>query len=303
MAERQRWLRGIPLRWLLVVPFTLQTLMAVGVVGYLSWSTGQRSVSDLVARLENEVGNRIVDNLHDFVETPHQINQTNVDLVRLGRISMANMEDWEKHLWLQVQRFPDINFVKITHADGRERTGEQLLDGSRTINVVDSYTEGHFHAYQADEQGNRTQLLVKVPGYDGRTYSFYTNAVQAQQPTWSGTYISLLEPTLLMSASQPIYDERQAVLGVASAALRLDGIGSFLRSLRVGKTGQAFIMERDGYLLATSAPESPFRLVPQTNNRSPERRRLLAQDSSDALTALASQTLAAERATLKSTRH
>ncbi len=302
MAERQRWLRGIPLRRLLVVPFTLQVVVAVGTVGYLSWAAGRRAVMELVERLETEISDRIVDNLRDFIETPHQINQANVDLVRWGRMSMADMGAWEKHLWLQVQRFPDLNFIKITHADGRERTGEQLSDGSRTINVVDSYTQNHFHAYQADGQGNRTRLLVTVPGYDGRTYSFYTNAVQAQQPTWSGTYISLLEPTLLMSASQPIYGEGTEVLGVASAALRLDGIGRFLRNLRVGKTGQAFILERDGKLLATSTPELPFRLVERGRGQPPDRQRLAAQDSRDPLTALASQTVAPELKTLRTTR-
>ncbi len=302
MAERQRWLRGIPLRRLLVVPFTLQVLVAVGTVGYLSWAAGQRAVMELVARLESEVSDRIVDNLRNLVETPHQINQANVDLVRLGRVSMADMGDWEKYLWLQVQRFPNVNFIKIIHVDGRERTGEQLSDGSRSINVVDSFTQKNFHAYQADSQGNRTRLLVAVPGYDGRKYSFYINAVQTQKPSWGSTYISLLEPTLLLSAGQPIYDRNQQMVGVASTALRLDGIGRFLRNLRVGKTGQAFILERDGKLLATSTPEMPFRLVERGDGQPPDRERLVAQDSRDPLTALAGQTVAAELKTLQAPR-
>ncbi|NJK60073.1 MAG: SpoIIE family protein phosphatase [Oscillatoriales cyanobacterium SM2_1_8] len=301
MAGMQRWLRGIPLRRLLVVPFTLQVLVGVGTVGYLSWLTGQRAVGDLVERLELEVSDRIVDNLRSFVETPHQINQANVDAVTLGRVSMTDMASWEKPLWLQVQRFPDINFIKITHADGRERTGEQLLDGSRTINVVDGFTQNRFHAYAADEQGRRTKLVVEVPGYDGRTYSFYTNAVRIQQPTWSGTYVSLLEPTLLMSASQPIYGPEQQVLGVASAALRLDGSGAFC-----GGCGWARPAKRSSW----NGMAICWRLLlqkcrfgwPPSPASPPERRRVLAQDSTDALTALASQTLNPVQATLQEPR-
>jgi two-component system sensor histidine kinase ChiS len=41
--------------------------------------------------------------------------------------------------------------------------------------------------------------------------------------------------------------------------LRLDSIGQFLNSLKIGKSGQTFIIERNGTLLATSTPEKPFR--------------------------------------------
>jgi HAMP domain-containing protein len=63
-------------------------------------------------------------------------------------------------------------------------------------------------------------------------------------------------------------------------------IGDFLRSLKIGKTGQTFIMERSGELVATSTTEKPFRFNKDKVVESPEEtvKRLKVTDSSDPLT-------------------
>ncbi|QYO62189.1 hypothetical protein [Leptolyngbya sp. 7M] len=48
-----------PLRVTLVVPFVLQILAVVGLVGYLSFRNGQRAVNDLATQLRSEVTARI----------------------------------------------------------------------------------------------------------------------------------------------------------------------------------------------------------------------------------------------------
>ncbi|MGQ9869266.1 hypothetical protein [Leptodesmis sp.] len=49
MAHRlfRRYLSGIPLRWVLVITFVLQTVGAVALVGYLSYRSGQQTVENL----------------------------------------------------------------------------------------------------------------------------------------------------------------------------------------------------------------------------------------------------------------
>jgi len=48
-----RWVNkvggNIPLRTVLIVPFVLQILGAVGIVGYLSFRNGQQAVNDLAS--------------------------------------------------------------------------------------------------------------------------------------------------------------------------------------------------------------------------------------------------------------
>ncbi|MCU0545838.1 MAG: ATP-binding protein [Oscillatoriaceae cyanobacterium Prado104] len=249
----------ITLRTILIVPFVLQIFAAVGLVGYLSFRNGQKAVNDLASQLMGEVSNRIEQNVKTYVETPHQINQSKLDSVKLGFVNMQDLSVWEKYLWRQVQLYPYINFTSIGNKDGEYRTGEKMSDGTLLINASGPSTGFDFYSFNTNDTGDRTTVAATVKNFDIRQHPSYTYAALEGKPTWSSVYISFLEPTLLLSALQPVYDSQKQLEGVLVTALRLDHIGFFLNSLKVGKSGQTFIMQKNGMLLATSTKELPFR--------------------------------------------
>ncbi len=269
----------IPIRTVLIVPFLLQIFGAVGIVGWLSFNAGQKAVNEVVSQLQNEISARVEQNLEAYLAIPEKINQTHSNLILSGILSFQDLTQWEKYLWRQVQLYPDINFIKITNAAGQERTGEQLGDGSLRINVVDKFTNFDFYSYKTNNQGDRTEVATIVKDFDTRKGVWYKDAVKAGESTWSSVYLSLLEPTLLMSALLPVYDpQTQKIQGVLNTALRLDGIGDFLNRLKVGKSGQTFLIDSEGTLLATSTLEKPFQEI---NN---ERQLFPAVNSQNSLT-------------------
>jgi signal transduction histidine kinase/CheY-like chemotaxis protein len=276
----------LPLRAVLILPFVLQIAGAVGLVGYLSFKNGQQAVNNLASQLMSEVSLRVEQNLQVYLTTPHQINQSKLDAVKLGMLNMNNdLTPWEKYLWRQVQLYPYINFTSVANAQGEYRTGEKLSDGLLMLNAVEQSTGLNFYSYHTDRKGDRTTIATIVKSFDIRQHPSYLDAAKAGKPTWSSVYVSFLEPTLIVSALQPVYDDRSRLEGVLIAALRLDHIGKFLNSLKIGKSGQAFIIDRQGTLLATSTSEKPFRTV---NN---ERVLFKATESSDYLTQITAKYL------------
>jgi two-component system sensor histidine kinase ChiS len=249
----------VTLRTVLIVPFVLQVFAAVGLVGYLSFRNGQRAVNDLAGQLMGEVSNRIEQNLRTYVETPHQINQSKLDAVKLGFLNMKDLSAWEKYLWRQVQLYPYINFTSIGNQDGEYRTGEKMSDGTLLINASGPSTGFDFYSFNTNDRGSRTTVVATVKNFDIRQHTSYSYAALEGKATWSAVYISFTEPTLILSALKPVYDSEKKLEGVLISALRLDSIGSFLNSLKIGKSGQTFIIERNGTLLATSTSEKPFR--------------------------------------------
>src|SRR4028118_471667 len=246
------------LQTVLIVPFVLQVFAAVGIVGYLSFRNSQRAVNDLAGQLMEEVSNRIEQNLRTYLQTPHQINQSKLDAVKLGFVNMKDLSAWEKYLWRQVQLYPYINFTSIANPDGEYRTGEKMSNGTLLINASGPSTGFDFYSYNTNDTGDRTTVAALVKNFDIREHPSYAYAALAIKPTWSSVYISFLEPTLILSALQPVYENNQ-LEGVLISALRLDHIGRFLNTLKIGKSGQAFIIEKNGTLLATSTAEQPFR--------------------------------------------
>ena len=247
------------LQTVLIVPFVLQVFAAVGIVGYLSFRNSQRAVNDLADQLMGEVSHRIEQNLRTYLQTPHQINQSKLDAVKLGFVNMKDLSAWEKYLWRQVQLYPYINFTSIANPEGEYRTGEKMSNGTLLINASGPSTGFDFYSYNTNDRGDRTTVAALVKNFDIREHPSYAYAALEAKPTWSSVYVSFLEPTLILSALQPVYNSQKQLEGVLIAALRLDSIGQFLNSLKIGKSGQTFIIERNGTLLATSTPEKPFR--------------------------------------------
>jgi signal transduction histidine kinase len=257
MALSRFTLRRSSLPVILTIPLLIP-LAALAIVGYASFRSGQQSINVLADQLMGEVSHRVQDNLRQYVSVPHQINTNKATAHKLGYLKTNDLNDWEKFLIQQVRVYPYINFTSIGNEQGSYRTGEKLSSGALRINKSGADTQFIFQSYVATPEGDRGQLATTVAKYDVRKEDSYQAALKAGKPGWTAPYLSFLEPTLLISASEPIYNSRRQVQGVLFTALRLDHIGKFLNDLKIGKTGQAFIIERNGLLLATSTGELPF---------------------------------------------
>lgn len=53
-------LSNLPLQLVLVVPFVLQVLAAVGLVGYLSFRNGEKAISTLAGKLMERTNNEVL---------------------------------------------------------------------------------------------------------------------------------------------------------------------------------------------------------------------------------------------------
>jgi methyl-accepting chemotaxis protein len=251
--------RRISLRLLLVVPFVLQIFGTVGLVGYLSYRNGQQAVDDLAGQLGNEVSRRIEQNLLDFVETPHLVNQVNADAIRAGLLNVQDSAAMSRHFWKQIQRFGSIGFIQFG-SEQREFVGvERLADGSLQLALSNASTGFNYRTYATDAQGNSANLLNESGSYDPRMRPWYTASAEAGEPTWSEIYAYFASPKLTITAVQPYYAANGQQVGVLGNDLTLAQLNQFLQEIEVGESGLTFIMERSGDMVASSTEEEPFR--------------------------------------------
>jgi CHASE1-domain containing sensor protein len=61
--------RTFSLQTLLIVPFVLQVLGITGLVGYLSYRSGQAAIKNLADQLIDQTAHRVHDRLTDYLET------------------------------------------------------------------------------------------------------------------------------------------------------------------------------------------------------------------------------------------
>jgi len=234
-------------------------ILAVGVVGYVSFLNARAAVNDLARQLRDEVATRIEEHLRQFLQTPHVLNEVNANLISRGVLDATDADLLTRHLWAQIRTSPTVSSAYFANtAGGLADAGREGASGSLYVIVTDGFAAGTFRKYAIDEAGNRTDLLQAVPNFDARTRGWYSAAVAEAKPIWSDIYLLFSGQDMAISASRPVYDAGGRLLGVVASDLFLSQVGDFLRQLKVGTNGRCFIMERSGLLIASSADESPI---------------------------------------------
>ncbi|MBD0395711.1 MAG: hybrid sensor histidine kinase/response regulator, partial [Microcoleus sp. C1-bin4] len=80
------------LRTALVVPFVVQIVAAVGLVGYLSFRNGQKAVNELVVRLQNEASSRVEQHLSNYLDAAKHVAKVNTDALELRLLDPKNLK-------------------------------------------------------------------------------------------------------------------------------------------------------------------------------------------------------------------
>ncbi|NQE34602.1 hybrid sensor histidine kinase/response regulator [Microcoleus asticus] len=249
----------IPLRLVLVVPFVLQIFAAVGLTGWFSLHNGKTAVNNVTSQLRTEVLARINQQLNTYLETPHLVNAISVDAIRrFGLWNPDNMGSMRSYFFWQLKQFSTVNYISFG-GEKKEFAGAGYKDdGTLVIEITDRSTNFIDTIVSVDREGNPTQFKETHPDYDPRIRGWYKAAKVAGKPQWNKIYQYFIQPSLGISASQPVYDKNGTFRGVVSTDLFLSKIGDFLQSLKIGKSGKTFIIERSGLLVASSTAEKPF---------------------------------------------
>ncbi|MEG4282990.1 ATP-binding protein [Microcoleus sp. A006_D1] len=271
--------RAFPLQLVLIIPFVLQVFGAVGLVGYLSFKNGEKAVQDLGEQLMKRTSSELDHHLNTYLSIPQQVIQINADVIRMGLLDLRDQKTQGKYLWHQMQAY-DLSYIYINFPTG-EAPGASRYDG-HTVTIDDISTKtasrpNNVTTYSTDSDGNRTRIL-STSSWDTLNEPPYTEPVKAGKPIWIRIYTFYdpsYPPYIAASAARPVYDDNKKLIAVVGADIHLSKLSDFLRNLDVSRSGQVFIMERDGMLVATSSKEEPFIVA---NN---EIKRLKATDSSN----------------------
>ncbi|HBB35237.1 MAG TPA: hypothetical protein DC064_26460, partial [Cyanobacteria bacterium UBA9273] len=268
----------LPLRTVFIVPFVLQISTAVGIVGYLSFINGQRAVYELSTQLQRQISWRIYLHLDTYLRMPQLLNQSNENTLQQGLLKPSSLPELESFFLRQMRAFDLVPYTAWGNEKGEYIGIDRQRDGTLHVEVVDDPTHPKFYTYDVNPQGQRGKLLQITPFYDPRTRPWYQNAMAQRKATWSSIYVWFNQTEMAIDATLPVYDSNGTLLGVFDTPLKLSRISDYLRQLKISPSGQSFIIERSGLLVASSHEAKPFIMG---NDNQPHR--LNAADSKNPL--------------------
>lgn len=141
------------MRWVLIVPFVLQIVAAVGITGYLSFRNGQKVVDELVARSMMKSSTAVKQQLNSYAALSAQIIQQNVDLIEIELLDLQNFDKLGQHFWKQSRQFPDVSYIYYTSKTGQAVGAGRWLEGEGiVIDETSPRTGNRDVVYQTDQK-------------------------------------------------------------------------------------------------------------------------------------------------------
>lgn len=250
--------KKISLRNLLIFPFVFQIFIAVGLVGWLSFENGQRAVNDLANQLQNEVSDRISQQLDHYLALPIQVNEVNLNLLNLGLLNFQDLDSIRRHFWKQMKVYPSLGYFNLGRVDNLFLGVGREDDGTVYLEFIKSTDNFYYNRYLLNDQGDPTTLITREE-YLYKEDKWYSDAVAAGKPIWSEIYQWGDRPEVIsIASSYPIYDQKKNLVGVIGIDLILTQISNFLQQLKVTPASKIFIIERNGLIVASSSDEKPY---------------------------------------------
>jgi hypothetical protein len=208
------------------------------------------------------------------------------DSIAANVLDIADTEKLSHYFWQQVKTF-QVGYVILGFKSGQFLgVGHYFGDHRITLDEVNPSRHGNNNAYvyEIDSQGRRGRRLID----NGNTFrngqfslqqeGWYREAVANKKQIWTSVYNWAVPPfPLSIASSRPVFDRNNQLVGVVAVEQQLTQISEFLQQLKVSPRSRTFVLERSGYLIASSIPEKPFRII----DKKPQR--LSVMDSQDPL--------------------
>ena len=252
MPKARLWLK-LPLRLVLIVPFVIEILATVALVGWLSFHNGQKAIETLAWKLQGEIAQRIVERLDTYMHLPATINQINVDLARSQQLNLEDLLKLHQQFLQQLLWFSDISAISWANEKGEFVGSFRDDEDQLLLSMTDRSTNSDFVVFRTDRDGNIGKEIDRQANYDPRVRPWYKVALQARDSAWTSPYpwqVGILGMDLVV----PFYEEEtpEELKGVFAVSFTLEAINKFLENLKIGKSGEAFIVEPSGKVIATS---------------------------------------------------
>ena len=266
--------RNLSLQNIITVPFLLQIFVTVSLVGYFSWRNGEQAVNDVTSQLRSEVTAGVEQHLENYLKTPHLIVKLKQNSIKTGQLNINDFLAIQQDFWLTLRLFDTVRAIYIGDDTGKFRYIKQEKGIFYSRDVVDVPQR---KTYLLDDFGEKKELIA-IEQYNPKSRPWYIKTVKTQRNNWSKIY-TFTGGELGITAAGLLRDQQGNTQGIVGIDLILSGIDRFLQDIKISKHGQVFILERNGYLVATSTEEKPF----ISNSVTQEEKRLRAIDSQSLL--------------------
>src|SRR3984885_3076354 len=233
-------------------------ISAIG-VHLLWWRTAEQNSHALAATIDEQIVAAVGKEL-DTITTQARAAHTAIRTLFVQNVLGTREADKREFVFLsQLQAQPGISWVAFGWPDGAFFAAHKLGDlglEMMEIGQIDGVRKRRVDDYKVvvgDIEFEKRRF--ENTDFDVTQQQWYREGIKNDEPSWFEVTMHPigLRPSIAYVGPIDVYQKRQGVLAVIIENTRL---ALFLSQLSVGKTGAAFILSRDGTIIAAPDPDA-----------------------------------------------
>lgn len=192
-----------------------------------------------------------------FIEPARLASELTLMLVNDGLVEVDNDEQIEQFFFDFISVHGSVATLNYGNNQGEFIMVKRMTDGSLSTKIIRGQGAlrdvvwNHRRVGGACDEIDRTEHTPSDP-YDPRVRPWYIGAKEGRRLFWTDVYIFFSDGQPGITASVPRYDDNGVFTGALSVDIGLFDLSGFLAdNIRVGKSGQAFILDQKKRLIAT----------------------------------------------------
>ena len=263
----QRAPKAWALRNVLTLSLLFFAVLPAAIVGWTMHKSNLQTVDALAYKVISGVAERVQLGSQEHLNKAQTIfngllpeNPTSQQAARALEL-LQNPLQFETLAFALTRMTPDVTLLYYGNAKGEFLGVTPAAEDSQTrskVGVQTSLAQGRLY-YSADKPGDRSQSLPgEGKSYDARTGIWYKTALEARARIFTQAYPSLSIKQLVITMAQPVHSVDGATAGVFAIDLYLQRLSDLLQVQKISANGIAFIVDQDGYLVASSAGDALF---------------------------------------------
>jgi PAS domain S-box-containing protein len=171
-----------------------------------------------------------------------------------------HIEKLEQYFFDQLEIYPQFAGIYLALPNGNfyyvSRNGSKSPDGYRTKIIQHSNNEKKISL----KWRNKNMEVIAEESDDNDTYDprkrpWYIKASRENQIIWTDPYIFFTSQKPGITTAGPVYNDTGEIKGIVGVDIQLDVLSTFISKLRVGKTGLAFMMNKNKDVIAFPDPD------------------------------------------------
>ncbi len=255
------------LRTVLIASLLLFSLLPAATVGWFLYRSNLQSAQMLSEKIIEDVAQRVKAGTESHLAQAHVVlngligDQPNASAVQRARQLIQTPELFEQTAFAMTRMTPDVPKMYLGTHQGEYLGVETLAqDAGTLVRVSERKLDGaDLRLFWADSPGDRHQPIpLESARYEPRLRPWYQTAMERKGRAFTPIAVSARNRQLLITLAQPVYGTEGGALGVFAIDLPLQHLGEMLRGMRISPRGAAFLVDENGFLVASSTGDELF---------------------------------------------